>query len=1299
MEQEEYIFATSNNNIGTNLNEEEKEEEYIFSTRESVENTNSPVVSPEKTILKGNPKDPEEYIFSTRENSSTDKEREIQEYKDKVWKDYIKERPDEKPEDAWKVVNKIVDKKIRDEGVHSVVGVSFADYAKDIFTAIPEGAAKAVGETAQFFEETGEAIEDYFGVGRVVFKDNPDSFLPIIEYWDRDRVRKSGLKDSIIGATEYVSETAEEAIPDTQTVVGSFVEGMSQFATSFLVTRRLTGMKGIKGGFVNGAVADATAFDPYDENVSSFINTYPFLKNPITDALAMDEDADAFANRLRNAGEGMLIGGAFEGVVKTYKYIRGSTKAKEELALNGEVKESTLKEIDDSIDEITAMEANLKQEAEAFTKLRNGEDVSPSSMPDPEVVKKERVTSRKKYDINRVKANTEIELEEQKARASARAKQNQNIAKNLIEQFQEELKAKGMKTSTISKMVDGKLEIDPVLARKVAKEKLESIEIAKKKTVTDVLFGKSSVDTTEAINLAMSEDEMFSAILKPEKFDAIVAIASDFRQRDIDQGLKMWDDNNRVIDNLFNLTVQKELIGGQELLDTLAKYGLSFEDYILTVVGSGSKAGQILNQLSQIARVRPLTQQEALKQKKLLEQQGRIRDTMMRIENIRRGMMVSQLATASRNLLSGVIRAPLEGVGKVVDTALVGFENGGFGGLGREAISRENWKGSFRHLSLMFKNKKSAEDYTKFILNQPELVDNVDRFYNQMADLQKKMGRGGAKTRAGKVVDFTIARGEDVSNLLNTPNRWQEFMLRNGMFLADMERLVKRDWNIDLIDNINQGKVRDIMSDASSVKPEGARSIIDIADEAMYNALDLTYANAPDIPLFRSLNTFIVRNGLTTVLPFPRFMFKSMELLAQYGAGSVIPVTRFVNKAFKSENNIRQYIAETRNIKAEQVTDDMISRERRAFSRKERDMIGKNIQGAALIGAGIWYRGQEDAPADYTKMNTDEGSVLDATPLFPLRPILLIGELVQQAKRGVLERWIENNPNEIVEVLSGTNFRTGPSGYILNDIVTSVFQDKEINSTTVKNAGGALGNYLSTFLVPYAQLIDAARVSGFMGNEYLDNAEEPVLNKRASFLDNVERPFRQRYSFNEDLPTREFVMTEKAERKRLAARLFGGLNFYNADPEYADYLKRKGYTEFKLGAYSQSPMQKRIMNRNIREYLKTAVPKLQAQEDRLQNSWQLMSDEEKGGRTFDEYFDAVYLGKFEESLNKVKSKIRKASMSKLEEETKTYLEFNKLPKKVRRRAIVLYETELGREADLSDVSAVRQITKVGQTIR
>ena len=1185
--------------------------------------------------------------------------------------------------------------------------VTILDKPQELITAVGEGAALAVGETAQFLEETGESIEDFFNVGRLVFRDNPDSLLPTVEYWNRDRVREAGLKNSIIVATEYLADSAEEAIPDTETNIGFFVEGMSQFATGFVLSRRLTGLKGVKGSFVNSAIADATAFDPFEGNISNLINEEaPFLKNVFTEALAQDEDATAFQNRLRNAGEGFILGGVFEGATAAYKFARGTKKAKEELVKNGEVSKETLESLDEAADEIEVMESNLKKEAEDFVKIKNGEDIPPpSSMPDTEVVKKERVAWRKKYDISRAKANTEIELEEQKSRSEGTARRNQFIAQQLIEEFENGLQRDGMKNVKISKEVNGKLEIDPTLARTVSKERLEKLTSVKQKSFRDVLFGvgENSLEISDAVNLSMSEGEMFSAVLKPEKFDALVSVASDLRNMSKSKGLGLWNDQNKVIDNLFNLTVEREMIGGQELLDVLSKYGLSFEDYVMTVVGSGSEAGRTLNKLSQIRRSRPLSQQEALKQKKLLAEQGRIRDTIMRIENVRRGMMVSQLATASRNLLSGVIRAPMEGIGKLMDNALVAFENGGIGAFGKAAISGENWRGSFRHLNLMFTTQKSAKAYTQLLMNQPELVDNLDRFYNQMGDLQARMGRGNAESTAGKVVDFAVSRGEDAAYYLNVPNRWQEFMLRNGMFLSDMERLVQRDWGIDLVETLNKGKVRDVMTDASSVRPEGSRSIIDIADEAMYNALDLTYANEPDIPLFRSLNTFIVRNGLTTVLPFPRFMFKSMELLAQYGAGSSIPVYRFMKKAITSRTNLpdfKKQIAEQRRVDISDVTDDMVTKERRAFSRKERDMIGKNMQGALLISAGIWYRGQEDAPADYTKMTMDDGNVLDTTPLFPLRPLLLIGEMVQQAKKNMLEKWVENNPNEIVEVLTGTNFRTGMSGYMLDDMVSTVFSGAEINATTVKRSGAALGNYFSTFLVPYAQLIDAARATGHMSNEYLDNAEEPTLDKSASFVDNFTRPFDQRYSFKEDLPTREFVMTEKAERKRIAARLFTGLNFFNADPEYADYLKRRGYNEFKLGAYSQSPQQKRIMNRNIREFLKSYVPHIKNEEDYMKGLWNTMPDKQKAGRTFDEYFDSTVLNQFEKDLNTFKSSMREASAGELEEEAKVYIEFNRLPKKIRRRAIVLYETEIIKgKADMTDPTTVQQITQVGQNLR
>ena len=63
-----------------------------------------------------------------------------------------------------------------------------------------------------------------------------------------------------------------------------------------------------------------------------------------------------------------------------------------------------------------------------------------------------------------------------------------------------------------------------------------------------------------------------------------------------------------------------------------------------------------------------------------------------------------------------------------------------------------------------------------------------------------------------------------------------------------------------------------------------------------------------------------------------------------------------------------------------------------------------------------------------------------------------------------------------------------------------------------------------------------------------------------------------------------------------------------------------------------------------------------------------------------------------------KNKFRKISMAELEDETKVYLGFNKLPKKVRRRAQVLWEKQNG-PADLNDIDTVREITLYGNQIR
>ena len=67
----------------------------------------------------------------------------------------------------------------------------------------------------------------------------------------------------------------------------------------------------------------------------------------------------------------------------------------------------------------------------------------------------------------------------------------------------------------------------------------------------------------------------------------------------------------------------------------------------------------------------------------------------------------------------------------------------------------------------------------------------------------------------------------------------------------------------------------------------------DLLEMSTKRALDVTYAKAPDVPLFKSTANFLSRTGLTAVTtPFPRFMFNSIELMGQYSGGAFNPAIK-----------------------------------------------------------------------------------------------------------------------------------------------------------------------------------------------------------------------------------------------------------------------------------------------------------------------------------------------------------------------------------------------------------------------
>ena len=133
-----------------------------------------------------------------------------------------------------------------------------------------------------------------------------------------------------------------------------------------------------------------------------------------------------------------------------------------------------------------------------------------------------------------------------------------------------------------------------------------------------------------------------------------------------------------------------------------------------------------------------------------------------------------------------------------------------------------------------------------------------------------------------------------------------------------------------------------MIANSSSVKPAGknVRSFASLVDSATNKALDVTYAKQPDLAAFRNLSSFITNNGLTAIIPFPRFMFNSIELVAQYAGGASIPMTRKMMKMVGGKSQ-------------------------RAMTEAERKYVSRNITGLGIVGAAYMYR------SDKTLAETD----------------------------------------------------------------------------------------------------------------------------------------------------------------------------------------------------------------------------------------------------------------------------------------------------------------------------------------
>ena len=895
---------------------------------------------------------------------------------------------------------------------------------------------------------------------------------------------------------------------------------------------------------------------------------------------------------------------------------------------------------------------------------------------------------RSNYAAARLATNESLETARLLAASVAESKAGKIVTEDMIDQFEDKINiGRSADARFVIHKLDkkGKKILDDDAAREVGDILAEETYTIQKSSVGNFLnvLEKTEVMSSEFAHLATGSDTIMKPLLNSRKFEGIVAVATKLKEK----YPSAFNNKRTVIDNLYRLTVSKDMMAGEELVDMLNNYGLSFEDYVLTVVGSGSEAGRILQKLSTISRSRPASEKNDGQQKALLNAQGNIRNIGMRIEGVRRGFLVSQLATASRNLTSAYIRAPMEGLGNVMDEALYQTTQGNYGqavkslspvrikriesGKGIKGYSpiaaSESWKDSFRHLKYMFSDPDTAKGYTDLILGQPQLEKQFDLMYNNLNEIQKSTGRG-----SGGKMDIILSALEDTSDILNTPNRWQEYLIRRGQFFGELQRLTKREYGIDLIDTLQDGKLRDLLNDAGGFKPQGARSFLDLVNDSTMRALDVTYAKQPEVKVFRDTSNFITQNGLTVIIPFPRFMFNSMELMGQAAGGASIPLAKKVGalvriepeqkiprkqwESLKKEGTLPPEAFRTRIEKGKKQY--FVQKEKDSSSpltAKDRQRISRNLLGFAAVGAAIMYRTSGDAPVDYKNINAAGGD-LDTTPQFPLRQYLWIGEAIKRLAKGTFGIWYDSK--EASETFIGTNIRTGSSNAIIEEVAALIQGETDLTTGEAagKALGGAVGNYLSTWGTPYNQLIEAQRagisVEGTRGLAFKDASKDPVLSFGSAFMSATKKPLAKYVTSPEEeakLPDRVSMFGGTKERLKPLSKVLVGLNITSKDKVDGEYLENLGFKDWKLGSTSRVSSIRNAENKYLTEMMPLIVGVLRNREATLRKEYKGFKEDSEIKKTLGGLFttgEDAYVTKKLRALTKAKFSKLKTAIAK-----------------------------------------------------
>ena len=307
--------------------------------------------------------------------------------------------------------------------------------------------------------------------------------------------------------------------------------------------------------------------------------------------------------------------------------------------------------------------------------------------------------------------------------------------------------------------------------------------------------------------------------------------------------LQNYDKSKKIINNVAERLVFGE-IQIEDLKNILPAYDISTAEFARDLVETGTYSGKFLAQLSHLKkRLRKFAENNPEAAKILDEMHSQyiderslgdvVIDGLVKMEDFRRGLLVTQLATAVRNGFSQSGMLALGTVENCIAGGITGFLKGN--GIGR-------FKDAAQGLTAGWDNLVALAD---------QMTPSGFREFGKILDTSNAV-MSKARLMSSSMLEANIPN--KVVTALNVVNRTQERFFQRVAYEGKLRQLLHRTGKN--LDDINPVDI-----------PE------DFHKAALDYALEMTFAKSPDTKWAKNFLMGWKKAGLTTVNPFPRFTF------------------------------------------------------------------------------------------------------------------------------------------------------------------------------------------------------------------------------------------------------------------------------------------------------------------------------------------------------------------------------------------------------------------------------------------